>query len=81
MGYKGCPRSPCTFFKLSKNRQYVPSNIATYTGRQEDVSSLRCQGFTVDDDNDPAPENIPEDYLEYDDADIATLDVASLKSS
>jgi hypothetical protein len=25
----------------------------------EDISSFRAQGFAVDDDNEPAPENIP----------------------
>ena len=35
------------------------------TGREipttfnEDISNFRAQGFSVDDDNDPAPENIP----------------------
>jgi hypothetical protein len=29
---------------------------------REDINRLRAEGFDVDDDNDPAPENIPDQY-------------------
>ena len=36
-------------------------------GTSEDINRLRAAGFDIDDDNDPAPENIPDNSTTGDD--------------
>ena len=37
----------------------IPDHVYNSTGSAEDIALIRALGFTVDDDNDPAPENDP----------------------
>ncbi len=37
----------------------IPDEIFRAGNRAEDIALVRGQGFEVDDDNDPAPENVP----------------------
>jgi len=38
----------------------IGENIFRSGNRAEDIANVRGQGFEVDDDNDPAPENVPD---------------------
>ena len=50
--------------------QPIPNHLFHATNRQEDIQMLRALGLDVDNDNEPAPENIPEEtYAEECDAD------------
>ena len=42
-----------------ENQDEIPAFVCHATSRSEDVALIRGFGFHVDDDNDPAPENIP----------------------
>ena len=42
----------------------VPANFMHMKNRAEDIAAVRGMGMMVDDDNDPAPENVPADEIE-----------------
>jgi hypothetical protein len=42
-----------------EERENLPADVAVNASRGEDIQSLWNQGFDVNDDNEPAPENIP----------------------
>jgi hypothetical protein len=44
----------------------------------EDASNLLAQGFGVDGDNEPAPENMPEEEDDIEDCQYFALDVVTL---
>ena len=39
--------------------EQIPDHVFHLSGQAEDIAHVRGLGFEVDDDNDPAPENIP----------------------
>ena len=39
----------------------VPANFTHMANRAEDIAAVRGMGMMVDDDNEPAPENIPDE--------------------
>ena len=45
--------------EIVEEREEIPEEIFQARNRAEDIALVRGQGFEVDDDNDPAPENVP----------------------
>ena len=43
-----------------EQRQEIPQEVQHARNVREDIALVQAMGFMVDDDNNPAPENIPE---------------------
>ncbi len=55
----GRPADAVPVAEIVEEREEIPEEIFQARNRAEDIALVRGQGFEVDDDNDPAPENVP----------------------
>ena len=55
----GRPADAVPVAEIVEEREEIPDEIFRAGNRAEDIALVRGQGFEVDDDNDPAPENVP----------------------